>query len=285
MQDFAGKTAVITGAGSGIGRGMAEVAAASGMRVVAADVQRDALDETVALVRDAGAEVIGLVTDVADPIAVDALADAAFAAFGAVHLLHNNAGVFQAGISWQRTLADWEWVMRVNFWGVLHGIRSFLPRLLEQEQRGGPDADIHVLNTSSLAGITTVAYSGPYVVSKFACAALTECLAHDLRAQGSAIGVSCLVPGAVDTGIAQSTRNRPDEPPSEAQAPDHWFVAETLGQMTRERGLPPIEAARLVFGGIAAGDFWICTTEAYEDILRPRTDAMLARRLPPAAQY
>jgi NAD(P)-dependent dehydrogenase (short-subunit alcohol dehydrogenase family) len=283
MQELDGKTAVITGAGSGIGRGMAEYAAASGMNVVAADVQQDALDETVAIVRDAGAEVMGVRTDVGDPDAVEDLAAAAYDRFDAVHLLHNNAGVFQAGVSWQRTIADWEWVMRVNFWGVLNGIRSFVPRLLEQEAKG--DADIHIVNTSSLAGMTTVAYSGPYVVSKFAAAALTECLAHDFRAQGSSIGVSCLVPGAVDTRIAQSTRNRPDEPPSEAQAPDHWFVADTLGTMTAERGIAPVEAARIVFDGIRAGDFWICTTDAYDAILRPRCEAILDHRLPPGAEY
>ena len=283
MQDFDGKTAVITGAGSGIGRGMAEYAAASGMNLVVADVQRDALDETVALVRDAGAEVMGVITDVTDPAAVENLAAAAYDRFDAVHLLHNNAGVFQGGVSWQRTLADWDWVMKVNFWRVLHGIQAFVPRLLAQEERG--DGDIHIVNTSSMAGVTTVAYSGPYVVSKFACAALTESVAHDLRAQGSSIGVSCLVPGAVDTRIAQSERNRPDEPPGEAQAPDHWFVAGALGQMTAERGLPPIEAARIVFDGIRNGDFWICTTDAYEQIMQPRFDAMLARQLPPGAQY
>lgn len=285
MQDFDGKTAVITGAGSGIGRGMAEYAAASGMNVVVADVQQDALDETVAVVRDAGAEVMGIRTDVTDPAAVENLAAAAYDRFDAVHLLHNNAGVFQGGVSWQRTLADWEWVMKVNFWGVLHGIQSFVPRMLAQEERDGDGDDIHIVNTSSVAGITTVAYSGPYVVSKFACAALTESVAHDLRAQGSSIGVSCLVPGAVDTRIAQSERNRPDEPPGEAQAPDHWFVAGALGQMIAERGLPPIEAARIVFDGIRNGDFWICTTEAYEAILQPRFDAMIARQLPPGAQY
>jgi len=283
MQEFAGKTAVITGAGSGIGRGMAEYAAASGMNVVVADVQQDALDETVAIVRDSGAEVMGVRTDVGDADSVENLAAAAYDRFDAVHLLHNNAGVFQAGISWQRTIADWEWVMRVNFWGVLNGIKAFVPRLLAQEQAG--DGDIHIVNTSSLAGMTTVAYSGPYVVSKFAAAALTECLAHDFRAQGSGIGVSCLVPGAVDTAIAQSTRNRPDEPPSEAQAPDHWFVADTLGAMTAERGIAPIEAAGMVFDGIKAGDFWICTTDQYDALLRPRCEAILEHRLPPGADY
>ena len=273
MEEFAGKTAVITGAGSGLGRGMALYAAGEGMRVVVADVE------------EAGAEVLGMVTDVGDPAAVDALADAAFDRFGAVHLLHNNAGVFQAGLSWQRTVADWEWVMRVNFWGVLHGIKSFVPRLVEQEQAG--DGDIHIVNTSSLAGVTTVAFSGPYVVSKFACAALTESLAHDFRATNSSIGVSCLVPGAIATKIAQSTRNRPDEPPSEAQAPDHWFVADTLDQMLNERGRTPLDAARIVFDGVRARQFWICTADEdmYESLMRSRYDAILEHQLPPGAVY
>ena len=285
MEQFAGKTAVITGAGSGLGRGMALYAAGEGMRVVVADVEEPALAETVALVEEAGAEVLGMVTDVGDPAAVDALADAAFDRFGAVHLLHNNAGVFQAGLSWQRTVADWEWVMRVNFWGVLHGIKSFVPRLVEQEQAG--DGDIHIVNTSSLAGVTTVAFSGPYVVSKFACAALTESLAHDFRATNSSIGVSCLVPGAIATKIAQSTRNRPDEPPSEAQAPDHWFVADTLDQMLNERGRTPLDAARIVFDGVRARQFWICTADEdmYENLMRSRYDAILEHQLPPGAVY
>lgn len=285
MNSFNEKIAVITGAGSGLGRGMAVHAAGEGMRVVAADVEEVALAETVTLVEEMGAEVIGVPTDVTKPEALVALADAAWDRFGAVHLLHNNAGVFQAGISWQRTLADWEWVMNVNFWGVLHGIKAFVPRLLEQEQAG--DGDIHIVNTSSLAGVTTVAYSGPYVVSKFACAALTESLAHDFRATGSSIGVSCLVPGAVATNITHSTRNRPDEPPAESQAPDHYFVADALGQMLADRGLPPIEAARLVFDGIRARQFWICTAgdDVYAKLLGDRGDAILAHQLPPGAQY
>jgi NAD(P)-dependent dehydrogenase (short-subunit alcohol dehydrogenase family) len=285
MDQFAGKTAVITGAGSGIGRGMAEYAAAAGMRVVAADVEEPAVAETVALIEEAGAEALGVPTDVTDPAAVDALADAAFDRFGAVHLLHNNAGVFQGGISWQRTLADWDWVMRVNFWGVLHGVKSFVPRLLAQEQSG--DADIHIVNTSSLAGVTTTGQSAPYIVSKFAAAALTECLAHDLRATGSSIGVSCLVPGAVATQIARSTRNRPDEPPSEVEAPDHWMVAGFLDQMLNERGRTPLDAAGIVFDGVRARQFWICTAEdeRYEELMRSRSDAILEHQLPPTAVY
>lgn len=283
LEELVGRTAVITGAGSGIGRGLARHAAAEGMRLVLADVEVPALDETAALVDEAGAEVVAVPTDVRDPDAVAALCEAAFDRFGAVHLLCNNAGVFQAGISWQRTLADWEWAMAVNFWGVLHGIRAFVPRLLEQERRG--DAAIHIVNTASLAGMTTVAYSGPYVVSKFATAALTECLAHDLRAVGSSIGVSCLVPGAVATRIADSTRNRPDEPPGEARAPDHHFVADALREMTATAGIDPLDAARMVFAGVRAGRFWICTSERYEEILRPRCEAILEHRLPPAAQY
>ena len=285
MDTFNEKIAVITGAGSGLGRGMALHAAGEGMRVVVADVEEPALAETVALVEEAGAEVLGVPTDVSDPAAVDALADAAFDRFGAVHLLHNNAGVFQAGLSWQRTVADWEWVMRVNFWGVLHGIKSFVPRLLEQEQAG--DGDIHIVNTSSSAGMSTAAYSGPYIVSKFAAAALTECLAHDLRAAGSSIGVSCLVPGAVATNIARSTRNRPDEPPSEAQAPDHWFVADSLDQMLNDRGRTPLDAARIVFDGVRVGQFWISTGDEsmYHDVISTRYDAMLDHRLAPGGVY
>ena len=189
MDDFAGRVAVITGAASGIGRGLARHAARTGMRVVLADVEAPALDDAVAEAASLGAETLGVRTDVSREADVRALADAAYDRFGAVHLLCNNAGVFQAGVVWQRTAADWDWVLGVNLFGLLHGIRAFVPRMLEQ---GG---DAHIVNTASMAGLISVAYSGPYVVSKFAAAALTECLAHDLRAQGSSIGVSCLVPG------------------------------------------------------------------------------------------
>ncbi len=279
MEEFAGRVAVVTGAASGIGRGLARHAAREGMHVVLADVEPEALDEAAAEVAQLGAETLAVRTDVSREADVQALAAAAYEHFGAVHLLCNNAGVFQAGVVWQRTQADWDWVVAVNVWGILHGIRAFVPRLLEQ---GG---DAHIVNTASMAGLISVAYSGPYVVSKFAAAALTECLAHDLRAQEAPIGVSCLVPGLVDTRIADSTRNRPDEPPSEVTAPDHHFVAGVLRDQTSTGGRHPDEVAAIVFDAVRAGQFWIPTTDGYDDLIRGRYEALLERRMPPTAQF
>ena len=279
MEEFAGRVAVVTGAASGIGRGLARHAARERMQVVLADVEPEALDEAAAEVTQLGAETLAVRTDVSREADVQALAAAAYERFGAVHLLCNNAGVFQAGVVWQRTQADWDWVVGVNVWGILHGIRAFVPRLLEQ---GG---DAHIVNTASMAGLISVAYSGPYVVSKFAAAALTECLAHDLRAQEAPIGVSCLVPGLVDTRIADSTRNRPDEPPSEVTAPDHHFVAGVLRDQTSTGGRHPDEVAAIVFDAVRAGQFWIPTTDGYDDLIRGRYEALLERRMPPTAQF
>jgi NAD(P)-dependent dehydrogenase (short-subunit alcohol dehydrogenase family) len=279
MDDFSGKVAVVTGAASGIGRGIARQAAREGMSVVLADIEAEVLTGTEASVAELGAETLAVTTDVTSADAVGALAAAAYDRFGAVHLLCNNAGVFQAGVVWERTRADWEWVMGVNFWGVLNGIQAFVPRMLEV---GEP---AHIVNTSSMAGVTTVAYSGPYVVSKFACAALTECLAHDMRAQGTNIGVSCLVPGAVATSIASSGRNRPDEPPSEAQAPDHAFTEQMLADLLATKGREPDDAGAIVFDGLRAGEFWISTTEDYERLISERFDALRACALPIGADY
>jgi NAD(P)-dependent dehydrogenase (short-subunit alcohol dehydrogenase family) len=280
MQELGGKVAVITGAASGIGLGLSRTAAREGMRVVMADIEAAVLDEAAAEVAALGADTLAVPTDVSDAAAVEELAAAAFDTFGGAHLVCLNAGVFQAGVSWQRTEADWAWVLGVNLWGPIHGVRAFMPRLIDQ---GEP---AHVVITSSMAGLLTVAYSGPYVVSKFAAAALAECVAHDVRAQGiEHIGVSCLVPGSVDTRIGWSDRNRPNEAPSEATAPDHVFVAQTLQEMTSTQGRPPDEAAEMVFAGVRAGDFWIPTTESYEALLVPRHAAILARELSSSAQF
>ncbi len=255
------------------------------MRVVLADVEPAALTEVEEEIALMGAEALAVPTDVSDATAVEALADAAFDRFGAVHLVCLNAGVFQAGVSWQRTEADWAWVLGVNLWGPIHGVRSFVPRLVEQ---GGP---AHVVITSSMAGMMTVAYSGPYVVSKFGAASVAECVAHDLRAQGSDVGISCLVPGAVDTKIGWSERNRQattgTEAPGESQAPDHYLVRQALQDMTSQTGRPPEDAADIVFAGVRAGQFWITTMDedGYQALIRGRYDALLAHELPPSTGF
>jgi NAD(P)-dependent dehydrogenase (short-subunit alcohol dehydrogenase family) len=270
MEQLDGRVAVITGAGSGIGRALAVRCGEEGMHVVAADVEQGALDDTVKLI---GGDAVGVVCDVADGSSVDALADAAYDAFGAVHLLCNNAGVFQAGVLWERTVADWEWVLGVNVWGIIHGIRAFVPRMIAGGEEG------HVVNTSSLAGLVSNAYSGPYNVSKFAALGLTESLAHDLETTGSRIGASVLVPGSVDTRIADSTRNRPSALADGVGAEDAAFVDKALADMT-STGVDPSAVAVLVLDAVRTGQFVIPTSPGYDEQIRTRAASLLAREAP-----
>jgi NAD(P)-dependent dehydrogenase (short-subunit alcohol dehydrogenase family) len=270
LQTFEGRTAVITGAGSGIGRALAVRCGEEGMHVVAADVEQGALDETVKLV---GGDAVGVVCDVASSSSVDALADAAYEAFGAVHLLCNNAGVFQAGVLWERTIPDWEWVLGVNVWGIIHGIRSFVPRMIAQGGEG------HVVNTSSLAGLVSNAYSGPYNVSKFAALGLSESLAHDLKATGSSIGASVLVPGSVNTRISDSHRNRPESLAEGTGAEDAAFVDQALANMT-STGIDPAKVADLVLDAARTGQFVIPTSPGYDEQIRVRAETLLRREAP-----
>ena len=200
MEQLQGKVAVVTGAGSGIGRALVQRFAREQMRVVAADIEATALAETV----DGLADTSTFVADVSEFDDVDALAEHAYETFGATDVLCNNAGVFAGGFMWERPPSDFEWTLGVNLWGILHAIRAFVPRMIAA---GTP---AHIVNTTSMAGMCTNAFSGPYTVSKFAAQAATECLAHDLRAIGAPISVSAVVPAAVDTRIATSSRNRPD---------------------------------------------------------------------------
>jgi NAD(P)-dependent dehydrogenase (short-subunit alcohol dehydrogenase family) len=277
MQSLEGKTAVVTGAASGMGRAFAERFARAGMNVVLADVEAPRLDDAVDAIRSTGAEAIGVVTDVTDGAAVDRLRDAAIEAFGRVHVVCNNAGVAgsmgSADGEWVSP-NEWKWVLDVNLWGVIHGHRAFLPHLVE----GGEG---HIVNTASMAGLMPGHSS--YSASKWAVVGITEGLYHAMRQRNTGVGVSCLCPGWVDTQIDRSERNRPewaaparDAEPTAEQEAIRAFVSDQL-----RSGMAPAQVADLVHDAILGDQFWIYTDRAMVALLRPRVDAMLAGENPP----
>ena len=264
-----GKVAVVTGAAHGIGRALALGFAAEGMRVAAVDIDEAGAQATAALI---GSGAVARRVDVADAEAVDALADDCFAEFGQVDLLVNNAGVFQGGLCWERSMADWQWAFGVNVYGIIHGQRSFLPRMIAQNTEG------HVLNTASVAAFVSAPFSGPYVVSKCAALSLTECLAHDLAVVGAKIGASVLVPSAIDTTIAHSSAVRPARFGVDSTE-DGQGTAAALAQIVSQ-GMSPDEAVAPVIDGIRSGTFLIPTRGSYAEQLRHRYEALRARELP-----
>ena len=269
IEDLRGKVAVITGAAHGIGRALALGFAAEGMRVAAVDIDGAGAQATADLI---GSGAIARRVDVADAEAVDALADDCFAEFGQVDLLVNNAGVFQGGLCWERSVADWQWAFGVNVYGIIHGQRSFLPRMIAQNTEG------HVLNTASVAAFVSAPFSGPYVVSKCAALSLTECLAHDLAVVGAKIGASVLVPSAFDTTIAHSSAVRPARFGVDSTA-DGQGTAAALAQIVSQ-GMSPDEAVAPVIDGIRSATFLIPTRGSYAEQLRHRYNALRARELP-----
>ena len=278
MRDLAGRVAVVTGSASGIGKSLARRLAAEGMSVVLADVERRALDQAATQIGGVtSTTVIPVVTDVANPTSVEALADRAFEEFGAVHVLCNNAGVFQGGLLWECTTADFDWTLGVNLWGILHAAQSFVPRMLTQGE------DAHIVNTVSMAGLATTAYCAPYEVSKFAAAAATECLAHDLASQGAPIKVSLLCPGSVDTEIARSRRNRPEQYAG-VQTTGAAFVEEALAGTTAA-GAHPDAVAEMVVEAIHGETFLVPTTDSFRRQILDRAEALAERNLPPSASF
>ena len=203
MREFDGRVAVVTGGASGIGFSLASAFAAEGAKIVLGDIEAPALDEAVGKLEASGAEVIGVVTDVSDAAQVQALADAAVERFGAIHIACNNAGVGAGGLSWEAPLSTWEWVLGVNLWGVIHGLRAFVPILMQQSQA-------YVVNTASVAGVVAGPFMAPYNASKHAVVALSETLHHEMAMMAPQVKVSVLCPGWVRTRIADSARNRPD---------------------------------------------------------------------------
>jgi NAD(P)-dependent dehydrogenase (short-subunit alcohol dehydrogenase family) len=274
MEQLEGKVAVVTGAGSGIGRALVRRLAAEGMRVVATDIEDVALAETVAGLDRTSA----FVADVARFDDVDALAEHTYETFGSTELLCNNAGVFAGGFMWERPQSDFEWTLGVNLWGILNAVRAFVPRMLAAAMPA------HIVNTVSMAGLCSNAYSGPYTVSKFAALAATECLAHDLRAISAPIGVSAVVPAAVDTRIASSARNRPDALAGR-RSDDAVFVEQALTDLTAKQGAPPDEVAGLIIDAVRARQFLVPTKPSYAVQLRERYETLLDKHLPPMPDF
>jgi NAD(P)-dependent dehydrogenase (short-subunit alcohol dehydrogenase family) len=272
MDQFDDRVAVITGAASGFGREFARIGHGLGMRLVLADVQPDAL---AALATEFGNtdRVLLETVDVARAAEVERLAERAFARFGAVHLLFNNAGVGGGGFLWESSEQDWNWVLGVNLMGVVHGIRAFVPRMLDAERRGEPG---HIVNTASMAGWVCPPTMGVYNVSKHAVVALTETLFHDLAMAGSGIGTSLLCPAFVPTGIARSERNRPaafanPQPPTSSQR-----LAQQISDKAVASGrLSAADVARLTFEAIRARRFYVFTHPKILPSVQDRFDAVL----------
>jgi NAD(P)-dependent dehydrogenase (short-subunit alcohol dehydrogenase family) len=255
VQDLHGKVAVVTGGASGIGNALARRFASEGARVVIGDVEAAALERAVSELRASGADVEGVVTDVTDPAQMQALGDAAVAAFGGVHVFCNNAGVGGGGLSWEMPLSTWEWVIGVNLWGVIHGVRTFVPLLMQQ-------TEAHIVNTASVAGLVAAPFMGPYNASKHAVVAISETLHHELAMSAPQVKVSVLCPGWVNTKIAESARNRPEHL-KDGAAPDADAAALLRGFL--EQGMPPDEVASKVLDAMREERFWILTHDEEGD--------------------
>jgi NAD(P)-dependent dehydrogenase (short-subunit alcohol dehydrogenase family) len=253
MKEFAGKVAVVTGAASGIGRAMAERFADAGMKVVLADVEEVALAKTVGEIKASGAEVTGAVTDVSDRAQVDSLASKTLEAFGAVHVLCNNAGVGGNAVpTWEQAPETWQWVIGVNLLGVINGIRTFVPIMLKQGSDG------HVVNVASLAGLLSGPLLAPYYATKHAVVALSECLHYELQASDAKVKASVLCPGFVRTNIIDSDRNRPEDLRIEERTPTPIEVMmEQALRAQVEAGMPATQVADLVFEAIKKEKFYI----------------------------
>ncbi|MDX3909575.1 MAG: SDR family NAD(P)-dependent oxidoreductase [Sphingobium sp.] len=268
---FENRVAVITGAAGGIGKAMAERFARAGMKLLLSDVDSDLLRQTADMLRRDGTEVVTLTVDVAKPDAVQAMADHAFAHFGAVHLLCNNAGVVPSGRHrpiWEYPAEDWKWAMDVNLIGVVNGLRAFVPRMMVQDGRS------HIVNTGSIAGLISGSRAPLYSVSKHAMVRATEALYSGLRDRGANIGVTILCPGLVGTRIYESERSRP---------------ASLATATAQDEGAPPTDSgavmdvetvAEMTFDAVRDNQFYLLTTPHFDGHIRERMDAMLGRRNP-----
>jgi NAD(P)-dependent dehydrogenase (short-subunit alcohol dehydrogenase family) len=276
MKELEGRVAVVTGAASGIGKGMATRFAAAGMKVMLADVEAPALAATTDQLRASGATVASAVCDVSKPESVEALARAAWDAFGAVHVLCNNAGVASTSAgspTWECSLDEWGWVMGVNVMGVIYGVRSFLPKMIAQGTEG------HVVNTASMAGL--IPGSGIYGVSKHAVVALSESLWNELTMRGTKIRVSVLCPGWVNTRIIESERNRPEtpRPAPDPEAPQFAMMRKIVEGLIAN-GLDPNAVGDIVLDAIRRERFYVLTHPTWSNMVKHRMENILEDRSP-----
>jgi NAD(P)-dependent dehydrogenase (short-subunit alcohol dehydrogenase family) len=280
IENFQGKTAVLTGAGSGFGLECARIGAKLGMNLVLVDVQQDALDQAEAEMRSQGVQVLARKVDVSKAQAMEQLAADVKARFGAPHLVFNNAGVGAGGLVWENSVADWEWVLGVNLWGVVHGVRLFTPMMLEAA-KADPNYQGHIVNTASMAGLLTPPNMGIYNVSKHAVVSLTETLYQDLQLVSDQVSASVLCPYFVPTGISQSHRNRPTE-----LAADKPTASQLIGQAQSDKAVgsgkvSAAEVAQKVFDAVAQVQFYIYSHPQALGNVQRRMEAIVQGLNPP----
>jgi NAD(P)-dependent dehydrogenase (short-subunit alcohol dehydrogenase family) len=284
MKDFKGKVAVVTGAASGIGFGLAERCAQEGMKVVLADIEKDALIKAEKAVKAMGAKTLAIETDVSKAADVEALAKKTLENFGAVHLLFNNAGVSGGTGFLLTTLHDWEWTLGVNLWGVIYGVHFFLPIMLKQ------DEECRIVNTASVAGLMSGTDNGPYAVSKHGVVSLSETLYREMKRATSKVGVSVICPGIINTSILDSERNRPaglKNPPNTAMDMDSPQAQQMIEQFKRifAEGMSPQEVADIVFNAIKENKFYILpNAEIFKPAVYARLDDIHQERNPTTIQ-
>jgi NAD(P)-dependent dehydrogenase (short-subunit alcohol dehydrogenase family) len=271
MKDLTKRVAVVTGAASGIGLAMCERFAADQMSIVMADIEDAPLAQAAERIRGLGVEVLAKKVDVSKASEVETLAVETFSRFGSAHVLCNNAGVGGGGIQATLSVAEWDWVLGVNLHGVVHGIASFLPRMLASGEEG------HIVNTASMAGHLAFGGMGPYNASKYAVVGISEGLFHELA--GTNIGVSALCPGWVNTKIGESARNRPADLPERAARTEDAERAQFITAVLAA-GLSPSEIATMVHDAILSNRFWIFSHPEMMPGIRMRADEIMSGRNP-----
>jgi NAD(P)-dependent dehydrogenase (short-subunit alcohol dehydrogenase family) len=273
MKILKGKIAAVTGAASGLGRSMALAFAAEGMDVALADVDQEGLLKTQGVVGGYGVKSTTLRVDVSKAAEVEAFAERTVKELGAVHVVCNTAGVSPLGAIWENTLADWQWILGVNLWGVIHGVRAFAPRLIAQNEG-------HIVNTASVAGLISPPGSGAYNVTKHAVVTLSESLYHDLRERGSDVGVSVLCPAYVPTRITESERNRPKEL-LVSEKSDQTLAREAMLRKAVASGkISADQVAQAVVAAVKDERFYILTHPRIKGAIRARMEDILEERAP-----